>query len=247
MFPIAGESGRVIAFTARTLETGEKAGPKYLNSPETPLYSKSHVLFNLDKARQAIRSDGGAVLVEGQMDCISVFLAGIPNVIATSGTAFTEAQSRLLRRYATRVIVNFDPDTAGANAAEKSIALLTEEGFEVRVLTLEGGLDPDRYVRERGARAYAEALRAAPQYQEYLVERARRLFPSRDPKSKTEALNFLLPHIRRIPSRIARDAFANDAAQALGIDSALVRAELKDAAAKRRDSIAPHALSLIHI
>jgi DNA primase len=246
MFPIAGESGRVIAFTARTLETGEKAGPKYLNSPETPLYSKSHVLFNLDKARQAIRSDGGAVLVEGQMDCISVFLAGIPNVIATSGTAFTEAQSRLLRRYATRVIVNFDPDTAGANAAEKSIALLTEEGFEVRVLTLEGGLDPDRYVRERGARAYAEALRAAPQYQEYLVERARRLFPSRDPKSKTEALNFLLPHIRRIPSRIARDAFANDAAQALGIDSALVRAELKDAAAKRRDSIAPHPHPLTH-
>jgi len=251
MFPIANESGRVIAFTARTLQfgdtaTGEKAGPKYLNSPETPLYSKSHTLFNLDRARQAIRSDGGAVLVEGQMDCISVFLAGIPNVIATSGTAFTEAQSRLLRRYATRVIVNFDPDTAGANAAEKSIALLTEEGFEVRVLTLEGGLDPDRYVRERGARAYAEALRAAPQYQDYLVERARRLFPSRDPKSKTEALNFLLPHIRRIPSRIARDAFANDAAQALGIDSALVRAELKDAAAKRRDSIAPHAHPLTH-
>jgi DNA primase len=246
IFPIAGESGRVIAFTARTLETGEKAGPKYLNSPETPLYSKSHTLFNLDRARQAIRSDGGAVLVEGQMDCISVFLAGIPNVIATSGTAFTEAQSRLLRRYATRVIVNFDPDTAGANAAEKSIALLTEEGFEVRVLTLDAGLDPDRYVRERGARAYAEALRAAPQYQEYLVERARRLFPSRDPKSKTEALNFLLPHIRRIPSRIARDAFANDAAQALGIDSALVRAELKDAAAKRRDSIASHPHPLTH-
>jgi len=240
MFPIANETGRVIAFTARTLETGEKAGPKYLNSPETPLYSKSQVLFNLDKARQAIRQADGALLVEGQMDCISVFLAGIPNVIATSGTAFTEAQVRLLRRYAGRVVVNFDPDTAGANAAEKSIALLTEEGFEVRVLTLEGGLDPDRYVRERGAKAYAEALRAAPPYQDYLIERARQMFPSRNPKSKTEALNFLLPHIRRIPSRIARDAFANDAAQALGIDSALVRAELKDAAARRRDSLVPH-------
>jgi DNA primase len=237
MFPIANESGRVIAFTARTLETGEKAGPKYLNSPETPLYSKGQVLFNLDKARQAIRSDGGAVLVEGQMDCISVFLAGIPNVLATSGTAFTEAQVRLLRRYATRVIVNFDPDTAGANAAEKSIALLTEEGFEVRVVTLEGGLDPDRYVRDRGARAYAEALRAAPPYQDYLIERARQLYPGRDPKAKTEALNFLLAHIRRMPSRIARDAFANDAAQALGIDSALVRAELKEAASKRREAI----------
>ena len=245
MFPIANESGRVIAFTARTLETGEKAGPKYLNSPETPLYSKSHVLFNLDKARQAIRQDGGVVLVEGQMDCISVFLAGIPNVLATSGTAFTESQVRLLRRYATRVIVNFDPDTAGANAAEKSIALLTEEGFEVRVLTLEGGLDPDRYVRDRGARAYVDALRAAPSFQDYLVERARQLFPARDPKSKTEALNFLLPHIRRMPSRIARDAFAIDAAQALGIDSALVRAELKEAAAKRRDSMGAQNLPLL--
>jgi len=239
MFPIANESGRVIAFTARTLETGEKAGAKYINSPETPLYSKSQVLFNLDKARQAIRSDGGVVLVEGQMDCISVFLAGIPNVIATSGTAFTEAQVRLLKRHATRVIVNFDPDTAGAAAAEKSIALLTEEGFEVRVLTLDAGLDPDRYVRERGARAYAEALRAAPPFQAYLIDRARQLFPARDPRSKTEALNFLLPHIRRIPSRIARDAFANDAAQALGVDSALVRAELKDAAARRRDALQP--------
>jgi len=246
MFPIANESGRVIAFTARTLETGEKAGPKYLNSPETPLYSKSHTLFNLDKARQAIRQDGGVILVEGQMDCISVFLSGIPNVIATSGTAFTEQQVRLLRRYATRVIVNFDPDTAGANAAEKSIALLTEEGFEVRVLTLEGGLDPDRYVRDRGARAYAEALRAAPSFQNYLVDRARQLFPARDPKSKTDALNFLLPHIRRMPSRIARDAFANDAAQALGIDSALVRAELKDAAARRRDSLGAQSHPLTH-
>ncbi len=246
MFPIANESGRVIAFTARTLETGEKAGPKYLNSPETPLYSKGQVLFNLDKARQAIRSDGGVVLVEGQMDCISVFLAGIPNVLATSGTAFTEMQVRLLKRYATRVVVNFDPDTAGANAAEKSIALLTEEGFEVRVLTLEGGLDPDRYVRERGARAYAEALRSAPPYQSYLIERARQLFPGRDPRAKTDQLNFLLPHIRRIPGRIERDAFANDAAQSLGVDSALVRAELKDAASRRRESLAPQQQSLTH-
>jgi len=244
MFPIANEGGRIIAFTARTLETGEKAGPKYLNSPETPLYSKGNVLFNLDKARQAIRSDGGVVLVEGQMDCISVYLAGIPNVIATSGTAFTEAQVRLLKRYATRVILNFDPDTAGANAAEKSIDLLTEEGFDIRVLTLEGGLDPDRYVRERGARAYVDALRAAPSFRDYLLDRTRALFPGRDPKSKADQLNFLLPRIRRMPSRIERDAFANDAAQALGIDSALVRAELKDAAARRRDHLPVHETQL---
>ena len=243
-FPIANESGRIIAFTARALESGEKAGPKYLNSPETSLYTKGNVLFNLDKARQPIREANFAVLVEGQMDCISAYLAGITNVLATSGTAFTEAQVRLLSRYTTRVIVNFDPDTAGANAAEKSIALLTEEGFEVKVVALEGGLDPDRYIRERGAKEYAVALRAARRHQDYLIDRARQLFPPRTPEAKIKALNFLLPHIRRMPSRIARDEFAMDAAQKLGIDSALVREELKEAASKRRDSIAAHASPL---
>ena len=123
LFPIADSQGRVIAFGGRALAPGEE--PKYLNSPETPLYSKGQVLFNLDKARQAIRQQNFALLVEGQMDCISVFGAGVTPVLATSGTAFTEQQARLLRRYTTRVVVNFDPDTAGANAAEKSIALLT--------------------------------------------------------------------------------------------------------------------------
>lgn len=236
-FPIMNESGRVIAFTARALEAGEKAGPKYLNSPETPLYSKGNVLFNLDKARQAIREQNGAVLVEGQMDCISVYLAGVKSVIATSGTAFTEAQVRLLARYTTRVIVNFDPDTAGANAAEKSIALLTEEGFDISVVTLEGGLDPDRYIRERGVQAYVAALRGAKRHTDYLIERARLLFPPITADAKVKALNFLLPHIRRMPNRITRDEFAADAAQKLGIDSALVREELKQAAAKRRDSL----------
>jgi DNA primase len=237
-FPIASESGKVIAFTARALESSDKAGPKYLNSPETPLYTKGHVLFNLDKARQAIREANFALLVEGQMDCISAYLAGITNVLATSGTAFTEAQVRLLSRYSNRVIVNFDPDTAGANASEKSIALLTEEAFEVKIVTLEGGLDPDRFIRERGAKEYMSALRSARRIQDYLIDRALQLHPPRTPAAKIEALNYLLPHIRRIPNRIARDEFATDAAQKLGIDSALVREELKQAAAKRRDFIA---------
>ena len=236
-FPICNEGGRVIAFTARALDADDKGGPKYLNSPETPLYSKGHVLFNLDKARQAIRQQNFALLVEGQMDCISVFAAGVTPVLATSGTAFTDQQARLLRRYTTRLVVNFDPDTAGANAAEKSIALLTEEGFEVRVVTLEGGLDPDRFVRERGVQAYAEALKGAARHSDYLIERARKLFPVRTPQGKVEAVNFLLPHIRRMPHAIARDEFAQDAAQKLGVDSALLRQELKQAAAKRQGQI----------
>ncbi len=243
-FPIANESGRIIAFTARALESGDKAGPKYMNSPETSLYTKGNVLFNLDKARQPIREAAFAILVEGQMDCISAYLAGFTNVLATSGTAFTEAQVRLLSRYTTRVIVNFDPDTAGANAAEKSIALLTEEGFEVKVVSLEGGLDPDRYIRQHGAKEYTAALKSARRHQDYLIDRAQQLFPPRTPEARIKALNFLLPHIRRMPSRIARDEFASDAAQKLGIDSALVRQELKEAASKRRDSMTSQASSL---
>jgi DNA primase len=245
-FPIHNESGRVIAFTARALDSDEKSGPKYMNSPETPLYSKGQVLFNLDKARQAIRERTFALLVEGQMDCITAYMAGFHNVLATSGTAFTEMQVRLLSRYTKRLFVNFDPDTAGANAAEKSIALLTEEDFEVMVVTLEGGLDPDRFIRERGIKAYVGAVEAAKRQSDYLIDRAMQLFPSRTADGKTKALNYLLPHIRRMPNRIARDEFASDTAQKLGIDSALLREELHQAARKRREQVNPSSLDSLN-
>jgi DNA primase len=247
MFPIANESGRVIAFTARTLETGEKAGAKYINSPETPLYSKSLVLFNLDKARTSIRQHEFALLVEGQMDCISVFLRGIQNVIATSGTAFTEQQVAILKRHTSQVVVNFDPDAAGSNAAEKSIALLTEEGFNIKIVTLDGGLDPDRYIRERGVEAYTAALRGARRQADYLIERARVAFPGASAEQKVKAMNFLLPHIRRMPEKLARDQFASDAAQKLGIDSAVLREELRQAALRRRDHVETRATALTEV
>ena len=237
MFPICNESGRVIAFTARTLDTGDKAGAKYINSPETPLYIKGQVLFNLDKARTAIRQTEFALLVEGQMDCISVFLRGIQNVIATSGTAFTEHQVNLLRRHTSNVAVNFDPDNAGANAAEKSIALLTEEGFTIKIVTLDDGLDPDRFIRERGVEAYVAAIRGARRQSDYLIERARQMFPGATGDQKVKAMNYLLPHIKRIPEALARGQFAHDAAQKLGIDSAVLREELRQAALKRRDHV----------
>ena len=247
MFPICNESGRVIAFTARTLETGDKAGAKYINSPETPLYTKGNVLFNLDKAKAAIRQMEFALLVEGQMDCISVYLAGFRNVIATSGTAFTEQQVGLLRRHTSQVAVNFDPDAAGANAAEKSIALLTEEGFTIRIVTLDGGLDPDRYIRERGADAYRDAVRAGRRQADYLIERARAAFPGASAEQKVKAMNYLLPHIRRMPEKLARDQFAADAAQKLGIDSAVLREELRQAALKRRDRVETRAATLTEV
>jgi DNA primase len=247
MFPIANEGGRVIAFTARTLDTGEKAGPKYINSPETPLYSKGQVLFNLDKAKTAIRQAGFALLVEGQMDAITVFLRGIQNVIATSGTAFTEPQAMMLKRHTSNVVVNFDPDSAGANAAEKSIALLTEEGFSIRIVTLEDGLDPDRFVRERGVEAYMGAIRGARPQADYLIERARQQFPGASAEQKVKAMNFLLPHIRRMPEKLAREQFAQDAAQKLGVDSAVLREELRQAALKRRERLEERPATLTEV
>ena len=239
-FPIANEQGKTIAFTARALDAVDDKGrevAKYVNSPETALYTKGQVLFNLDKAKAEVRALEFALLVEGQMDCISVYMAGVKNVLAISGTAFTEVQVRLLSRFTKRVIVNLDPDEAGRKAAEKSISLLTEEGFEVRVIELDGGLDPDRFVREQGIQAYMTALRTAKRHSDYLIDRARQTFPVRTPDGKVKALNFLLPHMRRMPNRIHRDEFAADAAQKLGIDSAVMRQELKEAAAQRLGSV----------
>lgn len=233
MFPICNEQGRVIAFTGRTLAADEKSGPKYLNSPETAIYSKSRVLFNLDKAKQAIRQLDYAILVEGQMDCIAVYTAGFHNVIASSGTAFTDAQARLLGRFSKNIVVNFDPDTAGAAAAERSLALLVSEDFQIKVLSLEEGFDPDLYIRRKGKEAYSAALNHSSKYFDYLVERARAQFPVRTPEGKHKALNFLLPHIQRVPSRIVRDELANELAHRLSIDSAVLRQELRRAATAR--------------
>jgi DNA primase len=232
MFPIANETGRIIAFTGRTLSTDEKAGPKYLNSPETAIYSKSRVLFNLSQAKEAIRKLDYAILVEGQMDCISVFAAGFHNVLASSGTAFTELQAKLLGRFSKNVVVNFDPDTAGAKATERTLGLLTEEDFQIKVLTLEAGFDPDLYIRRKGKDAYADALRTSQRYFDYLIERARAQFP-RSAEGKVKALNYLMPHIQRVPSRIVRDELSHEISQKLGIDSAVLRQELKHAVRKR--------------
>ena len=142
------------------------------------------MLFNLHHAKEAIRKLEYAILVEGQMDCISVYAAGFHNVIASSGTAFTDAQARLLGRFSHRIVVNFDPDTAGAAAAERSLTLLVEEDFEIKVLTLESGFDPDLFIRKKGSPSYAAALKAAPRYFDYLIDRARAKFRCAHPKAR---------------------------------------------------------------
>jgi DNA primase len=171
MFPIHNESGKIIGFGGRALADDDQ--PKYLNSPETPIYKKSHVLYNLHRAKDAIRKEDRVILVEGYMDAIGVSAAGFAAVVASCGTALTAQHVQALKRHTQRILVNFDPDAPGANAAERSINTLLAEGMHARMVELDGGLDPDEYCRERGAEAYQAKLDGAKGYFYWLADRAR--------------------------------------------------------------------------
>ncbi len=236
-FPIANESGKIVAFGARAL--GDDM-PKYLNSPETPIYSKSNVLYHMDRAKDALRRQDFAILVEGYMDVIAVARAGISNVVASCGTSLAEPQIKLLGRFTRRVIVNYDPDTAGQAATERSLSLLLEHDFEVRVLALppieKKKADPDLFIRERGAEAYLKLLKEAPPYVDYLIARARQMDLTTG-EGKLRAVNFLLPYVQKIPNRILRSEWASRIAQHLRLEEPVLRAALSKAAAERRSEV----------
>jgi DNA primase len=232
-FPIANEGGKIVAFGCRALGDDQ---PKYLNSPETPIYSKSNVLYHLDRAKEALRRSDFAVLVEGYMDAIAVARAGISNVVASCGTSLAEPQIKLLGRFTKRVIVNYDPDTAGQAATERSIAILLEQDFEVRVLALPGKADPDKFIREQGAEAYTKLLKESPPYVDYLIARARQMDMT-TAEGKLRAVNFLLPYVQKIPNRILRSEWATRIAQQLRLDEPVLRAALSKAAAERRSEV----------
>jgi DNA primase len=245
-FPIANESGKIVAFGCRALGDDQ---PKYLNSPETPIYSKSNVLYHLDRAKEALRRADFAVLVEGYMDAIAVARAGTSNVVASCGTSLAEPQIKLLSRFTKRVIVNYDPDTAGQLATERSISLLLENDFEVRVLALPAmnltagdgtkyskNADPDLYIREMGVEAYTKLLKDAPPYVDYLIGRARHMDLSSG-EGKLRAVNFLLPYVQKIPNRLLRSEWATRIAQQLRLEEPVLRAALSKAAAERRSGL----------
>src|SRR6202048_4071459 len=232
-FPISNESGKIVAFGARAL--GDDM-PKYMNSPETPIYSKGHVLYHMDRAKEAIRRQDFAILVEGYMDAIAVARAGISNVVASCGTSLAEPQIKLLGRFTKRVIVNYDPDTAGQAATERSISILLEQDFEVRVLALPGKADPDKFIREQGADAYMKLLKESPPYVDYLIARARQMDMT-SAEGKLRAVNFLLPYVQKIPNRILRSEWATRIAQQLRLDEPVLRAALSKAAAERRSEV----------
>lgn len=237
MFPISNEGGKVIAFGGRAM--GDDM-PKYMNSPETPIYTKSSVLYHLDRAKESLRQNDFGILVEGYMDAIAVARAGIANVIASCGTSLAEPQIKLLGRYTRRVVVNYDPDAAGQAATDRSLALLLEKEFDVRVLALPGGADPDKFLKERGAAAYKELLTQAPPYLDYLISKARKMDRS-TAEGKLGALNYLMPYVQRHPNRLLRSEWATRIASELRVDEPVLREALRRAAVERRSEVKPKA------
>ena len=234
MFTIHSEIGKIIGFGGRALAAADE--PKYLNSPETPIYRKSHVLYNLHRAKESVRRRDTAVLVEGYMDVIGVYSAGVHEVVASCGTALTSAQVSSIRRHSERIVVNFDPDNAGRSAAERSIHMLLEEGMHVRIVELDGGLDPDEFVRTNGSEAYREKLENAGGYFHWLADRARARVDMRTVEGRMQALQVLLPAIQRINDKLERVATANDVAAYLGVETGLVLENFRKAAATRREN-----------
>ncbi len=234
MFPIHGETGKVIGFGGRALDPDEKS--KYINSPETPIYRKKMVLYNLHRARDAARKSGRLILVEGYMDVIGVYNSGIAEVIATCGTALTREQVQTMKRHAPMVTVNFDPDAAGSNAAEKSIQLLLAESVRIGIVQLDGGLDPDEYCRQHGPEAYARCVDKAKSYFYWLADRARAKFDMRSVEGRVDAFQFLLPAVQGLTDKLERVAVANDLASYLNVPSGLVLENFRKRAGDKRDT-----------
>jgi DNA primase len=248
MFPIHNESGKIIGFGGRALAAEDE--PKYLNSPETPIYKKSYVLYNLHRAKEAIRKDDRVILVEGYMDAIGVTAAGFRGVVASCGTALTAQQVQTLKRHTQKIVVNFDPDAPGANAAERSISLLLEEGMQVRIMELDGGLDPDEYCKQRGAAAYQERLEGAKGYFYWLADRARARYDMRTTEGQVAVLQFLVPAVQRIPDRLERLQIAVDVAGYVGVDQAnqgrVIDAFKKAAVDRQEKTLEPPKIPLRH-
>jgi DNA primase len=232
MIPISRDTGAIVAFGGRALDAGQV--PKYLNSPETPIYSKSRTLYGLDVTKGAVRKHNYCVLVEGYFDLAQVWQAGVEPVVATCGTALTGAQARTLKRFATKVVINFDPDMAGQGAAARSSELLVSEGFHVNVALLPEGSDPDTYIRRSGAGAYVRQLKASRPYLDFLLDRAASGLDVTRPESRKRFLDRMLAVAAMIPDAAVRDQFADRLAHKARITEGVVRDEIRKAAAQRK-------------
>ena len=232
MIPIARDSGAVVAFGGRALEDGQV--PKYLNSPETPIYTKGRTLYGLDVTKAAIRKHNYCVLVEGYFDLAQVWQAGIQPVVASCGTALTNAQARVLKRFTSKVVLSFDPDAAGQGAATRSSEMLVSEGFQVNVALLPAGSDPDTFVRKSGGRAYVERLTGSQSYLEFLLDRSASKHDLHRPDGRRAFLNEMLAVAATIPDAADRDQFADRLAHKARVTEGVLRDEIRKAAASKK-------------
>jgi len=235
MIPICRDTGSVIAFGGRALQPDQS--PKYVNSPETPIYSKGRTLYGMNLSKTAIRQGGFAVLVEGYFDFAQVFQAGYQCVVASCGTALTSQQAQQLHRFTTKVVLSFDPDAAGQGATAKSCEMLVTEGFEVNVAILPAGEDPDTFVRRHGRQGYAERLKQSQPYLEYLLDRSAAGLNLNTDEGRVKFLGEMLQVASRIPDVTMRDRFGDRLAFKAHVTDDVVRAEIRKAAVLRQSTV----------
>jgi DNA primase len=236
MVPICRDTGSVIAFGGRQMDP-DQGGPKYLNSPETPIYSKGRTLYGLNLTKAQIRKVGFAVLVEGYFDFAQVFQSQAAPAVASCGTALTPQQAQLLRRFTSKIVLSFDPDAAGLGAAVRSCELLVAEGFDVNVVVLDKGEDPDTFIRRNGGDEYRARLRTSRPYLEYLLDQAAEGLDFGHDDSRRQFLGRMLTVAARIPDAAARDQFADRIAHKARITEEVVRAEIRKAAVHKRTAV----------
>jgi len=235
MIPICRDTGSIIAFGGRAMDPDQQ--PKYLNSPETAIYSKSRTLYGLNLSKAAIRKQGYAVMVEGYFDFAQVFQSEAAPAVASCGTALTAHQAQALRRFTTKVVLSFDPDTAGQGAATRSCEMLVAEGFEVNVLLLDKGEDPDTFIRSNGPDRYRERLRTSRPYLEYLLDQAAAGQDFGNDESRRQFLTKMLVVASKIPEATARDQFADRIAHKARVTEDVVRAEIRKAAVHKKTEL----------
>lgn len=226
MFPIRNDYGEVIAFSGRTLESDPKAA-KYVNSPETALFTKGKVLYGLDKSKRDLIEKNTAIVCEGQLDLISAYEAGIRHVIAPQGTAFTSDQARLLRRYVETVLLCFDSDTAGKKATSSSLPSLLSQGLSVKVVVLPAGEDPDSLIRRNGAAAFLELVEKAADYFDHSLEEAVLSGELNTPAGKSKLVRHIAPPLALVQDAVLRESILGRISSRLSLPHAVIRSAMK--------------------
>lgn len=225
MFPICNDNGEVIAFSGRILDSNARA-PKYVNSPETPLFTKSKVLFGFHRSKRPISKAGQAIIVEGQIDMMTVFDSGIENVVASQGTAFTDYHARMLKRHADEVVLCFDADNAGIKAAEKAFQILSPTGLIVKCVALPAGDDPDSLIRKKGRDAFDDVLKGALEFIDFQIEHAATRRNLNEMRERVRFADEMAANIRLLDSAVARETSIQRVAVKLGLPEETYRRQV---------------------